>query len=295
MPCYRPLRGWRSRTCNPSGRRPIVFNRRDGYNDLEIEIPCGQCIGCRLERSRQWAIRIMHEASLYDENCFLTLTYNDEHLPLDGSVHVEEFQKFMKRLRKQIDVKIRFFHCGEYGDDEGRPHYHAIIFNYDFSDKKLHKIDNGNRLYTSETLQKLWPFGYCLIGSVTFESAAYVARYILKKVTGDKAADHYQGRKPPYVTMSRRPGIGAAWLEKYKTDVFPHDFVIMNGKKVGVPKFYENILDEKTLLNLKSKRKYKAYEHAENNTLRRLIDRETVKLSQISTLRRRFENDESDV
>jgi len=306
MPCYHPLKGWRSKTNNKNGRRPIVFNRRDGYEDQPIELPCGQCVGCRLERSRQWAIRIVHEASLYEDNCFLTLTYNNENLPPDGSLKTEHFQEFMKRFRMKNSIKvpysslktrrichkrytlrkIRFFHCGEYGDQEGRPHYHACIFNYNFRDKKLYSRNNGFPLYTSEELQALWPHGFCTIGSLTFETAAYTARYIMKKVTGDKAEDHYNGKKPEYITMSRRPGIGKTWFEKFKSDIYPHDYVVINGKKVGVPKFYDQLLEEKELLKIKSLRKYEAYNHMENNTLRRLLDRETCKIAQTSTLKR---------
>lgn len=293
MPCYRPLKAWHSQHVNPSGRRSLTFKRRDAYDVLSpIEIACGQCVGCRLERSRQWAIRCVHEASLYDDNCFITLTYSDDHLPVDGSLNVEHFQKFMKRLRKRFpERKIRFFHCGEYGEENGRPHYHACIFNLDFEDKVHFKTDNGNRLYTSETLQTLWPFGFCPIGDLTFASAAYVARYIMKKVTGDDADQHYQGKKPEYVTMSRRPGIAKGWLEKYKTDIYPNDYVVVNGKKVGVPKYYDSLLEESELKALKTERKYKSYKYKDNNTLRRLFDRETVKLSQIKLLKRNFEND----
>lgn len=291
MPCYRPLQAWRSKSANANGKRPLVFNRQDGFEDLPVEVPCGQCIGCKLERSRQWAIRCVHEASMYDDNCFITLTYDDDHLPKDGSVHVEHFQKFMKRLRKKYTgKKIRFFHCGEYGDEGGRPHYHAILFNHDFEDKKLHSIADGNRLYTSATLESLWPFGFCPVGAVTFESAAYVARYCTKKITGDGAIEHYQGRNPEYVTMSRRPGIALDWFNKYQDDILHNDFVIINGQRVGMPKFYDNQLDDKILLQLKGKRKYEAYKHSDNNTLRRLVDRETVQLSRTKLLKRSFED-----
>ena len=296
MPCYRPIQGWRSKTLNETGRRSIVFKKQDAYEPLltsPLEIPCGRCIGCKLERSRQWAIRCVHEASLHDENCVLTLTYDDDHLPADGSVDVTEFQRFMKRLRKHFTgQKIRFLHCGEYGDEGGRPHYHACIFGINFDDKKFHKKSaKGDRLYTSETLQKLWPFGFCLIGSLTFESAAYVARYITKKITGDKAEEHYQGRKPEYITMSRRPGLAKGWLEKYKTDVYPDDFVVINGKKIGVPKFYDNQLEEEELKQYENKRIYKAYEQKENNTYSRLYVREQIHEKRAQLLKRSFEND----
>lgn len=292
MPCYRPLQAWRSRVVNASGKRGLVFRKSDGFEDLPVEVPCGQCIGCRLERSRQWAIRCMHEASLYDDNCFITLTYDDAHLPSDGSVDVEHFQKFMKRLRKYFsDRSIRFFHCGEYGDEGGRPHYHACLFNLDFPDKKLHCVQNDNKLYTSNILSKLWPFGYSLIGSVTFESAAYVARYITKKVTGESSEDHYQGRKPEYVTMSRRPGLGKVWYDRFSSDIRNGDFVVVNGRKVGVPKFYDTLLSDRELLRLKGRRKYESVKYEDNNTAKRLYTREQVQNARFKLLKRSFEND----
>lgn len=314
MPCYFPLKGWRSRSTNESGKRSIVFDRRSGFEDQPVEVPCGQCIGCRLERSRQWAIRCMHEASLYDDNCFITLTYDDANMPAGPSLCLKDFQDFMKRLRKRHGTGIRFFHCGEYGENLGRPHYHAIIFNFDFKDKRKHKRQGDNWLYTSDDLSTgenpLWPWGHALIGAVTFESAAYVARYVVKKVTGklldevdDFGLSHYETMtldgevisiQPEYVTMSRKPGIGKDWYTKFKDDMFPQDYVIVRGKKVGVPKFYDTnfeIDDPETFKLIKALRKYSASEHDEDQTLKRLSVREQVKRSQIRSLKRNFEND----
>lgn len=304
MPCYHPMRGYRSRTVNASGKRSIVFNYNQGYKDLPVEVPCGQCIGCRLERSRQWAIRCVHEASLYKNNCFLTLTYSPENLPSDNSLHVEDFQKFMKRLRKRFGRNIRYFHCGEYGENFGRPHYHAIIFNFDFKDKKLAPIrqheDPERHLYVSKELQKLWPFGFSTIGNVTFESAAYVARYVTKKVTGKAALHHYnqidpdtgeilQERKPEYVTMSQ--GIGRDWLKKWKTDVYPDDFIILRGKKLTVPKYYNTkfeIEHPNEYKKIKANRINKSKQNAENNTRDRLDVREEIQHSKFTQLKRKL-------
>lgn len=245
MPCFSPLKAYVSATKNSSGKRSTVFDSRKAGDFGTRTLPCGQCIGCKLERSRQWATRISHEASLYDKNCFITLTYAPEHLPPGGSLDVRHFQLFLKRLRKRFGQNIRFFHCGEYGEKLGRPHYHACLLNFDFSDKTLYRTSNrGDHIYRSRALEDLWPFGHSEIGSVTFESAAYVARYITKKITGPAAAAHYAGRKPEYVTMSRRPGIGAPWLAQYKTDVYPHDFVIVRGKKLPLPRFYNKLFEE---------------------------------------------------
>jgi len=297
MPCFRPLKGYKARDVNPStGKRSIVFSPRDGYHDLPVTLPCGQCIGCRLERSRQWAIRCSHEASLHEKNCFITLTYDDKHLPHDSSLNVKHFQDFMKRLRFHNGPDIRFFHCGEYGEKFKRPHYHACIFNFDFEDKKLWSNRRDVKLYTSEKLAELWPMGFSTIGDVTFESAAYVARYITKKVTGDLAPDHYGTRKPEYTTMSRRPGIGKAWFDKFTSDVYPDDFVVIREKKMKPPKYYDRqfeIAYPSDFGRLKRKRKRDAEIHADNNDYYRLITREQIQQLKFKQLKRGYETDES--
>lgn len=185
----------------------------------------------------------MHEASLYEDNSFLTLTYNEKNLPEDYSLVLEHHQLFMKRLRKKHEGRIiRFYHCGEYGDTTLRPHYHTILFNLDFADKQyLKTTDTGSKLYISRELDGIWALGDCYIGNVTFESAAYCGRYVMKKLTGSRKSE-YGSREPEYSTMSRRPGIGSPWLTKWKTDVFPNDFCIMNGKQIRVPKAYDQLM-----------------------------------------------------
>lgn len=220
---------------------------RPRFGSVEmLKLPCGQCIGCRLERSREWAVRCVHEASLWPKNAFLTLTYDDVHLPSDLSLHKEHLQDFWKRLRKSLDgVKIRYFAAGEYGSLLSRPHYHACVFNYWPYDAKLWRIRHGTRLYVSPSLAKIWPFGYHVVGEVTFESAAYVARYCLKKITGDQAEEHYHGLEPEFVVMSRRPGIAKEWIEKYRGDVYPNDFVVIRDNiKCRPPRYYDKIYDD---------------------------------------------------
>ena len=213
----------------------------------------------------------------------------------------------MKRLRKKRAPKpIRFFHCGEYGEKTNRPHYHAILFNCDFPDKKLWKIQNENRLYTSDELQEIWPFGFSTIGDATFSSAAYVARYVLKKITGEMAENHYEyinpetgeitSRKPEYTTMSRRPGIGTSWLKKWETDIYPDDFVVINGKKMHPPKFYDlkyEIEHPKNFRLIRSKRVIKQIPNKADNTDRRLRVRENVQKAQISSLSRNLNEEET--
>jgi len=299
MPCYKPLTAWYSKQINAkTGKRSLVFSSNASHEpEKPLEVPCGQCIGCRIERSRQWALRCVHEASLWERNCFITLTFDEENLaerdnPM--SLDVKEWQRFMKRLRKKFGNNIRFFHCGEYGDTYKRPHYHACLFNFDFDDKQLWTVTKtGEKLYISESLQKLWTHGFSTIGAVTWESAAYVARYIMKKVNGDMALEHYndidwetgevlQSRAPEYTTMSRRPGIAAGWFEKYEKDVYPKDFVVVNGKKMKPPKFYDRIMErtrpyEFTKIKEKREKKLKEFQATSNDLgIARLKVRERV-------------------
>jgi len=148
MPCFSPLKGYKSKDLTKNGKRKLVFSSKQGYVDLPLEVPCGGCLGCRIDRSRQWAIRCEHEMQMHSHNCFITLTYSDDYLPRDGSLNVKHFQDFMKRFRRRVtdpddryfvseDFKLRYFHCGEYGSATFRPHYHAIVFGYDFPDKRL--------------------------------------------------------------------------------------------------------------------------------------------------------------
>lgn len=282
MACFYPLSGYRSKSGrNSNGKWPVVFNPSDGYVDMPVTIPCGQCIGCRLERSRTWAVRCVHEASLYDDNCFITLTFNDDFLDPRGSLVKKDFQKFMKRLRKRFGDGIRFFHCGEYGEINKRPHHHACLFNFDFPDKQIFAEKRGIRLYTSKILQELWPYGFSTVGDVTFESAAYVARYILKKVTGDDADKHYDGRLPEYNTMSRRPGIARDWIEMFYKDVYPHDYVVIrDGIKCKPPRYYDDVYDDLTsnMGDIKRKRKIRIARKGGDSYERLRVKEECVKV-----------------
>lgn len=248
MTCFHPMRV--TRVLDPdSGKYFISFDDRDLEQGQPLLIPCGQCLGCRLDHAKMWSLRCMHEAKMHEQNCFLTLTYSDENLPSDGSVHVEELQKFFKRLRKCFpNSKIRYYACGEYGDLHLRPHFHAIVFGFDFPDKKpFFKTKRGDVVYRSPILEQLWDKGISSIGTVTLNSCGYVARYVVKKFKGKGAEDHYKelGISPEFVVMSRRPGIGFEWFQKYYKDVFPNDFVVDNkGKKNAPPRYYFKLLDD---------------------------------------------------
>ena len=237
---------------------------------------------------------------MHEESCFITLTMNDEYLatrenPL--SLDKSEFQRFMKRLRKRYGKEIRYFHCGEYGEKNQRPHYHAIIFGLDFKDKELFKVRDEIRLYTSESLAELWPHGFVTIGEVTYESAAYVARYVTKKIKGKDAEDHYirwdpstgEGIpiEPEYATMSRKPGIGKTWFDKYKNDVYPHDYVVIKGEyKIRPPRFYDSKLSEEELEKVKIKRQEELPEVIDqyDENMDRLWVKEAVKENRLKIL-----------
>ncbi len=303
MTCYHPRRGYYSKTVNETGKRSLVWTTRDAYRltiDEPVYVPCNKCVGCRLNHSKQWAIRCVHEAQLHDRNAFITLTYHDDHLPEGNTLDHGHWQKFMKRFRKHLEPKrIRFFMCGEYGDKFGRPHYHACIFNHQFGDLKFWKITNGVPLYTSAELSQLWPWGYSSVGAVTFASAAYVARYIMKKITGPPAESHYEWihpktgeifqRKPEYTKMSTSPGLGKDWIHKFTSDIYPNDFVAIKGKILKPPKYYDKqyeILYPNDFLDLQASRRHLARQRGADNTTARLAIREQVATAKIRSLPR---------
>lgn len=295
MACYHPLLAYRSTVDGA-----IFFRER--VDCVQIELSCGQCVGCRLERSRQWATRCMHEASLYDANCFITLTYNNDSVPADGGLHYDHFQRFMKRLRKAFpSVAIRFFMCGEYGENYGRPHYHACLFNFDFPDRVIHsRTGSGFFIYTSAILGQLWPYGFSSVSDFSFETAAYVARYVMKKVTGFAGKRHYEvldemsgeiiNRSPEFCRMSLRPGIGARWFEKYyHSDVAVRDKVVVRGHECTVPRYYDKLLKRNDPLqydDVKCKRELDNYARRSDNTVTRLRDKEIVAKARVKFLKR---------
>ena len=329
MACFSPLHAWRG-PIGPHGRQSIVWKPGSGdqsFRSGALELPCGRCIGCRLERSRQWAIRCVNEASLYRENCFITLTYSDEYLPQNKSLDKRDFQLFMKRLRKEFSSeRIRYFHCGEYGrsckvcglsaklcrrvgcgsfvEGLGRPHYHALLFNFNFGDRVLSAVHRGFPLYESPSLTRIWGKGKCVIGEVNFETAAYVARYVMKKVTNKETVVdgkgvvhesqevHYEGKSPEYTTCSRRPGIGRGWYDRYKDETYSGDSVIVRGVEVKPPKYYDYLLEKEDPLLMKKvkfRREKKALTHAADNDSFRLRDREIITESRVHQLKRHEE------
>lgn len=231
MPCYHPIPAHQ----DVVGGKVILYPK---LGAATMELPCGTCLGCRSRRATIWARRCEHEAKSFRENSFVTLTYDEEHVPSDGNLVPRHLQLFLKRLRKRFPQRIRFFACGEYGGSTGRPHYHALLFNCGFSDA----VRVGADLFESPTLAALWQYGTHKIGEVTGASANYVARYSLKPVDFRRADADGVERVAPFLRMSRRPGIGASWLASYRSDL-RHGFLVSDGVKGPIPRAYVRWLE----------------------------------------------------
>lgn len=312
MSCFYPLRA----TQFPNGEI-VIHARTPGLHTYQtpahlgkdLKLPCGRCIGCRIQRSQEWAIRCLHESQQHEANCFLTLTIDNEHLAAaapNGSLSNYTHQTFTKRLRSKLAPRrISYYMCGEYGENLGRPHYHYLVFGYDFTDKVFHKTSrSGEKLYTSPTLNSLWPHGKAWIGQVTYESCAYVASYVMKKLSGPLAEEHYlrvdeagnnYWLKPEFNQMSRRPAIAQKWWEQFHQDVITDDVVVkLGGGKMKPPRYYDKLLelmDPAALAAIKVKRQERANELAEDNTPARLAVKETVTKAKMAIKKRNMEQE----
>jgi len=318
MTCFVPLQAVRvESSVNPirilGKNYPGDPTKLAGY----LQLPCGKCVGCRLDYSRCWCIRNVHESQLHEYNSFVTLTYNDQYLPTSGSLDYRHFTLFIKRLRSAIDRKysdyaflsnrvsnLRFYMCGEYGAQTFRPHYHALFFNLDFADKVKHSVRNGFTLYTSDTLSSFWTdpdtgesMGYAVVGSLTIKSCAYVSRYVVKKALDGYQPIYFNKETGEFLqlektNMSRRPGIAFEWFKEYSKSVYPDDKVVMgNGMIFKPPRYYdvqlekvdplvyESIKQSRTLFSESSKAKA-------NSTIDRLIVREKIQLKRLDQLPR---------
>lgn len=286
MVCYHPLKGFLiGKTANGKDDYKIVSYQTDHiefYNntwkcascDLVssfservvrdfIEIPCGQCIGCRLDYSRQWADRCLVEMKDHSSNYFLTLTYDDAHLPINEYLDKEtgavepiatlvkrDFQLFMKRLRKnyKYDNKLRFFAAGEYGEHTARPHYHAIIFGLILDDLIFYKRLGDFNYYTSPFLDGVWKNGYVVVASANWATCAYVARYIVKKQKGETKSIYSDFNfEPEFSLMSRKPGIGKDFFDKNYQRFIEEDKIFIStpegSKDLKLNKYYRRLLD----------------------------------------------------
>ena len=272
MPCELPIDAYR-----PTQGGPVRFREpRDGHHYSKIQLPCGQCILCRLEHARQWAVRITHEAQLHDENTFITLTYDDEHLPPHNSLHYPDLQKFWKRLRKNLGIPLRYYAVGEYGDQTNRPHYHACLFGHAFIENRTILRQHPTMLWTNELLTNCWGLGHASAGALNFQTAQYTSAYVTKKLNNKRRyvrIDHETGELVPLVQprafMSLKPAIGRNWLDLHGQQTYEHDHVIINGRKQKPPKYYDRWLETnnpKKLEQIKEKRKQNSTPLSEEQT-----------------------------
>jgi len=259
MPCHFPIEAWVGRKASPAGKPLLVFDHSKASPGTKRRISCGICQGCRLERSREWALRLHCESLVSTSAHFLTLTYSDDHLPEQGSLDPEDWRLFLKRLRRAEGPGIRYFMCGEYGEDQnqptrlGRPHFHAIVFNGEF-DLLEHGRNQHGPLYISEKLDDLWGKGIATIDIATPRTMGYTARYLMKKQGGKKAEEHYIKAEPTtgeiypvlpeYSRQSTRPGIGRRWFDQYGMDC-RKGFLMFDGKKTPVPRYFLKLMEQR--------------------------------------------------
>ncbi|UPW41762.1 replication initiator protein [Peromfec virus RodF7_15] len=261
-----------------------------------VLIPCGKCIGCRLEKSRNWAIRCSHEAQMVDSSYFITLTYNDYQMPSNSSLDKKHVFEFIKNFRYKFGKDIKYFLAGEYGTLSQRPHYHLILFNVQIPDLEYFKKCNCNTYYTSGLVSDIWKKGYVIIGDVTFESAAYVARYVTKKQYGEQSYDYYGKRIPEFQLQSLRPGIGYSFFKKYYHDIYDHydKVVCSNGLHIKPPRYYDKLLEiENPALydKIKNNRLKKSREMIVDNLRdERLFAKETIQNARFQRLIRVYDS-----
>lgn len=299
--CFFPVTVWRSKSVNPSGKRSLVFTEAKGVPGSKMQIPCGQCNGCRADLSEQWMLRLMHEMKYHECASFLTVTYNEQHVPFHGQLVPLDIVKYIRALRNHYGKRLRYYLCGEYGDKNGRPHYHVILFGHDFSeDRRKHSESHGHTMYTSETASRLWGKGFVIIGDVTAESCGYVARYCMKKFNGQLADIKYQRvdektgeiymLQKEFARMSNRPGIGRLFYEDNKDgNLFIRDSVISRGRERKIPKSYDKLMDAENpelMERVKAKRVKKAKSRADDNTPERLRVRHEVFTARMRQLKR---------
>jgi len=307
VPCTKPIRGTRGADGVVRLLHGVPDSRLFGTgNRPELELPCGRCMDCKIRRSQDWSTRAQHEATLHQKNSFITLTFSDEGLALRELQHgthpydlaVQDWQLFAKRLRKQLNYhglgKLRFFQVGEYGDEQQRPHYHALVFGQDFKETEIDrwKDDAGHPVWTSRIVEKCWPYGFHEIKEMAPEAIAYVCKYVQKKLYGERRkralerVDSGSGEcvtvRDELATMSRKPGIGHDWWKKFKNDAFPDDFVVIQGKKLPVPKYYYQQLEKEDPdlhAQIREERIKSAAGRAADNVPERRLVREKVTLA----------------
>ncbi len=340
MSCYHPLKGFILGQNPITGKNVIKIVSSDFTNpEMEdyksIEIPCGHCIGCYLDRSRQWADRCMLELQYHERSSFVTLTYDDDNLPdpnyyfdsdtgeaFEGIINPlvkKDLQNFIKRLRSKLEYdykvahpncddselpKIRYFGCGEYGSLSQRPHYHLIIFGEDFSnDRQFYKRTSaGFNLYNSPLLSSLWTYGYAITADVTWDTCAYVARYVTKKINGN-VNDFYDKYNVPkeFTIMSRKPGIGRQFYDEFKDVIYDQSEIYVStsdgARSIKPSRYYDSLYDIDNPLHMEQIKKDRREKAATNKILKRelssksylgiLKSEEDYKLAQTKILKRK--------
>ena len=255
--CTRPIHVYeRVQKNKETGKKIIDFKQIKGIiYAKDYDIPCGKCKDCLLKKAREWSVRCMHENEFHNEACFITLTYNNEHLPKNGdepTLNYKDVQLFMKRLRKKLsgqNIKVRFFCASEYGGKRKRPHYHILLFGFCPKDLKVFKKSySGYLVYKSQLIDELWQCGYCFIGTaIKAECASYIARYTLEKnkFKGKYFYENEKGEKirdKEKITMSRRKGIGYNWFAKFWKSVSIQGYIRNHNQIISIPKYYRNVL-----------------------------------------------------
>ncbi len=239
------------------------FSHTEGLNDIYyVQIPCGKCIGCRMDYSRSWADRMTYHAIGKDDcSYFITLTYDDVHL--DDLEHSDSYDlyalnydhstQFVKNLRNKFrDAELDYYYSGEYGDASMRPHFHFIVYNIFIPDLVFDKLnDNGDPLYTSSTIDRLWGKGFAVIGKFNWRSAAYTARYVEKKRDGRLMSEYDAvGLTPEKCRCSRRPGLAHDYYLDHYADIWKNNGLsvdrIVNAKgQLGIPRYFRKLAEEK--------------------------------------------------
>lgn len=284
--CVSPIEAWRT----PFGGVQFGCVGSTG----RILLPCGQCVECRLARSSEWALRCVHEAKLYRRNAFVTLTYGEG---CALSLYYDDFRLFVRRARRELGP-LRYFMGGEYGELNRRPHFHALLFGVDFPDRYFHgRSPSGEVIYRSPVLESLWKHGFSSCGEVTYESAGYVARYVVKKLTGQDALDGYKflqeetgelvDVEPEFGRMSLNPGIGARFFERYHSEMTVRDAVVWNGVEHALPRYYDKLwerMDPEGFEEAKLKRQ--ALRERGENAPARLVARRQVAEARLAFKRR---------
>lgn len=289
----------------------IILNQGLKNYNYEI-IPCGKCIGCRLDYSRTWANRGYLESKMWQNNYFVTITYNEENLPENKSLVPEHLTNFIKKLRRNGDYNgwqhtgIRYIAAGEYGDKLERPHYHLILFNCNLPTESFYEphIIKKETFWRNNIIEECWKYGYSSVSNVSWNNIAYVARYITKKQYGEKSKEHYGDRQPEFFRASRKPGIGMTWLEEHMEEVYATDEIIVQNRKGSIkqkpPRAFDKKLkeiNEKEYEKIRAKRKkignmtkLEKAQHTSLTMAEQLEVEETSKIAQATMLKRMYES-----